>query len=74
MLAPAELIVAVEVPFLKTDERDGFLELARREGDYAMIGLAARGSYGERSLFLVVAGLFRGRRPADPGHRALPPR
>ena len=32
-LAPAEMIVAVELPFLKTDERDGFRELARREGD-----------------------------------------
>ena len=44
-LNPDEMIVAVEVPFLKPDERDGFLELARREGDYAMIGLAARGTY-----------------------------
>lgn len=45
VLTPAEMIVAVEIPFLKAGERDGFLELARREGDYAMIGLAARGSF-----------------------------
>jgi carbon-monoxide dehydrogenase medium subunit len=44
-LAPAEMIVAVEVPFLKPNEQDGFLELCRREGDYAMIGLAARGAF-----------------------------
>lgn len=45
VLAPAEMIVALEVPFLKQNERDGFMELARREGDYAMIGLAARGAF-----------------------------
>lgn len=45
VLAPAEMIVALEIPFLKADERDGFLELARREGDYAMIGVAARGAF-----------------------------
>ncbi len=45
VLDAAEMIVAVEVPFLKVDERDGFLELARREGDYAMVGLAARGAF-----------------------------
>jgi len=39
------MIVAVEVPFLKPNEQDGFLELCRREGDYAMIGLAARGAF-----------------------------
>ena len=47
VLAPTELIVAVEIPFLKAGERDGFMELSRREGDYAMIGLAARGVLGE---------------------------
>ena len=40
-----ELITAIEIPFLKPDERDGFCELARRAGDYAMIGLAGRGAY-----------------------------
>ena len=45
VLDAAEMIVAVEVPFLKANERDGFLELARREGDYAMVGLAARGAF-----------------------------
>jgi carbon-monoxide dehydrogenase medium subunit len=44
VLAPTEMVVAVEIPFLKSGERDGFLELSRREGDYAMIGVAARGA------------------------------
>lgn len=43
VLASDEIIVAIEIPFLKSGERDGFLELSRREGDYAMIGVAARG-------------------------------
>ena len=44
VLASNEMIVGVEIPFLKSGERDGFLELSRREGDYAMIGVAARGA------------------------------
>ena len=43
-LSPDEMITAVDIPFLKAGERDGFLQLARREGDYAMIGVAARGA------------------------------
>lgn len=49
-LDDAEMIVAVEVPFMKPNERDGFIELARREGDYAMIGLAARGAFAGGAL------------------------
>ena len=44
VLAPNEMIVAIEIPFLKAGDVDGFLELLRREGDYAMIGVAARGA------------------------------
>jgi carbon-monoxide dehydrogenase medium subunit len=44
VLAPNEMIVAIEIPFLKAGDVDGFLELSRREGDYAMIGVAARGA------------------------------
>jgi carbon-monoxide dehydrogenase medium subunit len=47
VLEAAEMIVAVEVPFLQANERDGFVELARREGDYAMIGLAARAAFAD---------------------------
>lgn len=45
VLEPTEMIVALELPFLKANERDGFLELSRREGDYAMVGVAARGAH-----------------------------
>ncbi|MDH5540862.1 MAG: FAD binding domain-containing protein, partial [Rhizobacter sp.] len=37
-----ELIVACEVPVQAPDERQEFDELARRHGDYAIAGLAAR--------------------------------
>jgi carbon-monoxide dehydrogenase medium subunit len=40
-LAPGELVAAVEVPAQLKDQRSVFLELARRHGDYAIIGLAA---------------------------------
>ena len=66
LLAADEMIVAVEVPFLRQDERDGFLELARREGDYAMIGLAARGAYaGGRFSSLSLAYFAAGDRPVE---------
>lgn len=41
-LRPDELLAACEVPLLATDERQVFDELARRHGDYAIAGLAAR--------------------------------
>ena len=42
-LAPGELIAAVELPVLADNEHHVFDELARRRGDYAIAGLAARG-------------------------------
>ena len=41
-LAPNELIAAVEFPVAKPGERSVILELARRSGDYAMAGVAAK--------------------------------
>ncbi len=41
-LAPGELIAAVEFPVARAGERAVILELARRSGDYAMAGIAAR--------------------------------
>jgi len=41
--ADNELIIACELPLLAADERQVFDELARRQGDYAIAGLAARG-------------------------------
>jgi aerobic carbon-monoxide dehydrogenase medium subunit len=40
-LAAGELVAAVEIPAQLKDERSVFLELARRHGDYAIVGLAA---------------------------------
>lgn len=48
-LKPAEMLVAVEFPVAKGGDRSVFLELARRHGDYAIIGLAA---HNDRFVFL----------------------
>ncbi len=48
-LAPGELLVAVEIP-LAPEARSGFAELARRSGDYAMVGLAAQRTTDETRL------------------------
>jgi len=40
-LEPQELLVAAEFPLLKPGYRSAFLELARRHGDYAIVGVAA---------------------------------
>jgi carbon-monoxide dehydrogenase medium subunit len=40
-LAPGELITAVEFPLPGAGYRSAFLELARRQGDYAIVGVAA---------------------------------
>ena len=40
-LGPDEILTAVEVPGTAAGWRSGFLEFARRHGDYAIIGLAA---------------------------------
>ena len=40
-LAPDEVLTAIRVPAAGKDTRVGFAELARRHGDYAMVGLAA---------------------------------
>jgi carbon-monoxide dehydrogenase medium subunit len=43
-LQPDELVTALEVPVAGADTCCGFGELARRQGDYAMVGVAAHGS------------------------------
>jgi carbon-monoxide dehydrogenase medium subunit len=40
-LRPREVLTAVRVPAADDTSRVGFAELARRHGDYAMVGLAA---------------------------------
>lgn len=50
-LAPDELITAVEFKAIGKDERSAFLELTRRHGDYAIVGIAAHQS-GSNSRFV----------------------
>ena len=51
-LRPGELVVAVEFAAQLKDQRSVFLELARRHGDYAIIGLAAYKGKSTRFVFL----------------------
>ena len=43
-LEPDEIITSVEIPVTPKGAVAGFSELARRHGDYAMVGLAAQGT------------------------------
>jgi carbon-monoxide dehydrogenase medium subunit len=49
-LRPGELVAAVEITALLKDQRSVFLELARRQGDYAIVGLAGISKKQERRL------------------------
>ncbi len=53
-LAPGEIVTGVVLPPIQPGWRSHFAELARRHGDYALVGLAAR--------FLVERGVFRAMR------------
>jgi carbon-monoxide dehydrogenase medium subunit len=49
-LGPHDVLSAVRFPAAAADIRVGFAELARRHGDYAMVGLAAAAQAGGKSL------------------------
>jgi carbon-monoxide dehydrogenase medium subunit len=61
-LAPDEVLVAAEFPLCRSGYRSAFLELSRRQGDYAVVGVAAHantegGRYSDVSLaFLGASG------------------
>jgi carbon-monoxide dehydrogenase medium subunit len=40
-LAPTEMLVEVEIPFMAPRTGSAFVEFARRKGDYALLGVAA---------------------------------
>jgi carbon-monoxide dehydrogenase medium subunit len=40
-LSPGEIITTIRIPAAQPQDRFGFAELARRHGDYALVGLAA---------------------------------
>ncbi|KYG98327.1 xanthine dehydrogenase family protein subunit M [Bradyrhizobium sp. DOA1] len=44
-LQPGELITAVHVPLFRADQRFAFDELARRRGDYALVGCGILGTF-----------------------------
>ena len=49
-LTPRDVLTAIRVPAANADTRVGFAEFARRHGDYALVGLAARGRADGRRL------------------------
>ena len=53
-VAPGELVTAVEFKAIGKDERSAFLELTRRHGDYAIVGIAAHKSAQTRFVFFSV--------------------
>ncbi len=60
-LEPGEVLTGVEVPGIASGWKSGFMELARRHGDYAMLGLAAHvemedGKFGRGRLVFFGAG------------------
>ena len=60
-LGPGEVLTAVDVPGIGAGWKSGFMELARRHGDYAIIGLAAHveaddGRFGRGRLVFFGAG------------------
>jgi carbon-monoxide dehydrogenase medium subunit len=55
-LRPGEILLGAEIPAQLKDERSVFLELARRHGDYAIVGLAAFKGAAETRLAFLNAG------------------
>ncbi len=49
-LAPGDVLTMVRVPLARADSRYGFAELARRHGDYALVGLAAAARHDRAGL------------------------
>ncbi len=49
-LKETEILIAIEAPKLQQNEKTAFIELSRRQGDYAIIGVAAQ-SVVENSVF-----------------------
>jgi aerobic carbon-monoxide dehydrogenase medium subunit len=49
-LAPDEVIVACEIPVTQAHQKISFSELARRHGDYAVVGLAATASLADQKM------------------------
>lgn len=46
-LAPGEILTTIEIPASPPDTRFAFLELSRRQGDFALAGIAASARFGK---------------------------
>ena len=57
-LGPRDVLTAIRLPAATRDTRVGFAELARRHGDYAMVGLAAAARANGRNLANVRLAFF----------------
>jgi carbon-monoxide dehydrogenase medium subunit len=57
-LGPQEIVTAIRVPAAQPMSRFGFAELARRHGDYAIVGLAASARVAGRGFANVRLGFF----------------
>lgn len=60
-IGPTEVLTAIEIPIPASDFRSTFLELTRRRGDYAIVGIAAmakhtRGAFSDVRLAYLGAG------------------
>ena len=73
-LGPQDVLTAIRVPAAGKDTRVGFAELARRHGDYAIVGLAASARADGKGLERCAARLFRRRRDAACGQKKPKPR
>ena len=49
-LSPHEILTAIELPITNSNQRVAFKELARRHGDYAIVGVCASCVWSERGI------------------------
>lgn len=53
-----EILVGAEIPAIRSGERTAFMELARRHGDYAIVGVAVQGRFEDNSFADMSLGFF----------------
>ncbi len=70
-LQPGEILAAIEIPFSPPGRRNVFLELARRQGDYALCGLAFAAEIKDGTIAAARAVYFGvGAKPVEAGKAA----
>ncbi|CCD97998.1 xanthine dehydrogenase family protein subunit M [Bradyrhizobium sp. STM 3809] len=57
-LAPGELLVAIRVPLFRSNQRIAFDELARRRGDYALVGCGMIATFDQHRIADIRIALF----------------